>query len=58
MIKLAIGPRVKNGPMDDVTVTRLWKKRQVRVVPFQGDKRDFSLLNKVQIGSNLLFNEK
>jgi hypothetical protein len=38
--------------MVDVTVTRLWKNDQVTVVPFQAGK------NKIQIGSNLLFNEE
>jgi hypothetical protein len=28
------------------------------VVPFQAGKKDFSLLKKVQIGSNLLFIEE
>jgi hypothetical protein len=40
-IKLAIGPRVQNGPMDDVTVTRLWKNRPSKGGSIPGRQKRF-----------------
>ena len=57
-IKLAIGPRVHNGVMDDITVTRRWTKQPSKGGSIPCRQKKFSVLKKVQIASNLLFNEE